>query len=330
MPQHSTAQVRSASVPGRTLGRSDARLVAGGEQVEHRAPQQGERPGALGEAGLRPAYRRRLGLGQHVEPVLDGLPRVARPRAVGLDQRARVRLQPQAPAVDRCSGADNHSHSAAGHGIEPSPSCPGSRELVLAGPGRAARGPGRPWTRTGRAGPAGCSRWPAPAAATTGRRGRARARTRTTFSSSSSRRADRSYGVAMSASLTETVVSVEVTDMGVEIRRGGPARRPGLDGLAARRGVRREFGWDTSFEALVAGIVGDFARRPRRPAPGRLDRRARRPPGRLRHVRPPPEDPRVAQLRILLVTPDARGHGAGTALVDECVAFARAAGYDGA
>ena len=31
-------------------------------------------------------------------------------------------------------------------------------------------------------------------------------------------------------------------------------------------------------------------------------------------------------LRILLVTPEARGHGAGSALVDACVAHARAAG----
>ena len=38
-------------------------------------------------------------------------------------------------------------------------------------------------------------------------------------------------------------------------------------------------------------------------------------------------DDHTAQLRVLLVDRAARGHGLGGRLVDECVAFARGAGY---
>jgi GNAT superfamily N-acetyltransferase len=87
----------------------------------------------------------------------------------------------------------------------------------------------------------------------------------------------------------------------------------------------QEFGWDTSFEALVARIVADFAadNDPRREAAwiAELDGR------RIGCVFCVAKDGSTAQLRILLVHPDGRGRRLGERLVAECVAFARAAGY---
>ena len=85
-----------------------------------------------------------------------------------------------------------------------------------------------------------------------------------------------------------------------------------------------EFGWDTSFEALVARIVADYAadHDPEREAAWIAERAGRR-VGCVFCVR---KDEETAQLRILLVGPDGRGKGAGRRLVDEVIGFARAAG----
>jgi GNAT superfamily N-acetyltransferase len=86
-----------------------------------------------------------------------------------------------------------------------------------------------------------------------------------------------------------------------------------------------EFGWDTSFEALVARIVADYAASHE---PGRegawIAEHAGRRVGCVFCVR---KDDETAQLRILLVTPEGRGLGLGRRLVDRTIAFARAAEY---
>jgi DNA-binding MarR family transcriptional regulator/N-acetylglutamate synthase-like GNAT family acetyltransferase len=97
--------------------------------------------------------------------------------------------------------------------------------------------------------------------------------------------------------------------------------------MVERHGVlyAAEYGWDETFEGLVAQIVGAFAQshdpQQERALVAELGgRRA----GCVLCVR---ENDETAKLRTLLVEPWARGHGIGSRLVDECVAFARAAGY---
>ncbi len=86
-----------------------------------------------------------------------------------------------------------------------------------------------------------------------------------------------------------------------------------------------EFGWDADFEALVARIVADYAagRDPAREAAWIAETDGRR-AGCVFCVA---AEDGAAQLRIVLVHPAARGHHIGGRLVDECVAFARRAGF---
>ncbi|HWM69248.1 MAG TPA: GNAT family N-acetyltransferase [Steroidobacteraceae bacterium] len=86
-----------------------------------------------------------------------------------------------------------------------------------------------------------------------------------------------------------------------------------------------EFGWDTTFEALVARIVADYSAEhdATREAAwiAELDGR------RVGCVFCVAADETTAQLRILLVDPSARGYRLGGQLVDACISFARHAGY---
>jgi DNA-binding MarR family transcriptional regulator/GNAT superfamily N-acetyltransferase len=118
----------------------------------------------------------------------------------------------------------------------------------------------------------------------------------------------------------------------VELR----AQQPGdLGWIVERHGAvyAEEYGLDARFEALVARICADFvdrlkpereacwiaARGPERLGSVMLVQARDDATGRVR--------PGVAQLRLLLLEPHARGLGVGKRLVRQCSDFSRAAGY---
>jgi GNAT superfamily N-acetyltransferase len=86
-----------------------------------------------------------------------------------------------------------------------------------------------------------------------------------------------------------------------------------------------EYGWDETYEALVARLVADYAARTDRTGEAAwIAEVAGERAGCVFCLR---KDEQTAQLRLLLVEPSARGMGIGGRLAAECLAFARRAGY---
>jgi N-acetylglutamate synthase-like GNAT family acetyltransferase len=116
-----------------------------------------------------------------------------------------------------------------------------------------------------------------------------------------------------------------MSDQSVVIREASAPGDLGWMIMTHGESYAREYGWDATFEALVARILADYANAEDRDRArawiAEVDGR------RAGCVMCCAADETTAELHTLLVEPWARGHSLGGRLVDQCLDFARKAGY---
>jgi DNA-binding MarR family transcriptional regulator/GNAT superfamily N-acetyltransferase len=137
-------------------------------------------------------------------------------------------------------------------------------------------------------------------------------------------------GVAEQARVVDAMATVE-TILGDRPARQPVLLRPHRPGdmgwVTSAHGAlyAKEYGWDITFEALVAKIAAEFIENF---DPARehcwIAERDGAPVGSVFVVR---KTDAIAKLRLLIVDPQARGLGLGKRLVEECLRFAKRAGY---
>lgn len=124
-----------------------------------------------------------------------------------------------------------------------------------------------------------------------------------------------------------TLLGDDVPSQPVTLR---PLRIGDIGWLVHRQGLlyHQQYGWNGEFEALIARIYADYHAAPGTPAKSLwVAERGGVIAGSI-FTMPSEGIAGSAQLRMLFVEPAARGLGIGRLLVDQCVAFAREAGYE--